>query len=266
MDAIVPGWRAPFAELHRTFVQPLVLRKAKRVLVSSADYARRSSLAGFFANHPQRVVEAPFGVDTDVFCPGPAVRGRFSLPDGVPVLAFVGGLDRAHAFKGLPDLLQAMTSLPEDVQLLIVGDGDLRSSYEEQAEALGLRRRTHFVGRVDVETLRDAYRSADLFVFPSTSRAEAFGLAALEAEACGLPVVASDLPGVRTVVLHGETGLLVPPSQPTALAEAIKRLLDDEMLRQTFSSRASAHARGLSWDAHTDILLKTYRDVCALPS
>ena len=266
MDAIVGGWRLPIAVLHRVLIQPILLRRAARIFVSSFDYARRSSLAGFFSTHMQRIVEAPFGVDGDTFSPGPSVRGRFSLPEGAPVLAFVGGLDRAHAFKGLPDLLHALKSLPAQVQLLIVGDGNLRQTYEELADMLDVRRQTHFLGRVDVDTLRDVYRSADLFVFPSTSRAEAFGLAALEAEACGVPVIASDWPGVRTVVLHGETGLLVPPSHPQALSQAIRQLLDDEPLRRRFSVNAATHAKGLSWEAHTDRLLATYRDVCALPS
>lgn len=266
MDAIVSGWRAPIVAAHRVVIQPFLLRKAKRIFVSSLDYAQRSSLARFFGTHPRHVVEAPFGVDTDHFCPGPSVRSRFSLPESVPVLAFVGGLDRAHAFKGLPDILRTLKRLPGDLHLVVVGDGDLRRTYEDLAETLDLHRRTHFLGRVDAETLRDVYRSADLFVFPSTSRAEAFGLAALEAEACGLPVIASDLPGVRTVVLHGQTGLLFPPGHEPALADAIKRLLDDPALRKSFGANASAHARGLSWDAHTDRLLATYRDVCALPS
>lgn len=149
MDAIVSGWRAPIVAAHRVVIQPFLLRKAKRIFVSSLDYAQRSSLARFFGTHPRHVVEAPFGVDTDHFCPGPSVRSRFSLPESVPVLAFVGGLDRAHAFKGLPDILRTLKRLPGDLHLVVVGDGDLRRTYEDLAETLDLHRRTHFLGRVD---------------------------------------------------------------------------------------------------------------------
>jgi glycosyltransferase involved in cell wall biosynthesis len=187
MDALPVDWKGWLLSLHRLFIQPLLVRKMERVFVSSLDYARQSSLRSWFASHPERVLELPFGVDTDFFSPGPKTRERFSLPESCPVMTFVGGMDTAHAFKGVEELLSAFALLHGDAHLLLVGDGDRRTAHEERARALGVASRTHFLGRVDRETLRDAYRTADLFAFPSTSGAEAFGLVALEAQACGVP-------------------------------------------------------------------------------
>lgn len=261
MDASTPGIVGLGIAAHRLLVQPWMLNRAKRVLVSSFDYARASSMAPFLAKHPERVVELPFGVDTDFFQPGASSRERFSVPSDADIILFVGGLDRPHAFKGVPELLRAMAAMKPSTHALIVGDGELRPAYEALAAELGLRARTHFLGKVDQTALRDAYRSADVFAFPSVNAAEAFGLAALEAEACGVPVVASDLPGVRTVVRQGETGLLVPPGDVAALASALSTVLSDRLMREKMRNAARTHAESYAWDKHLDGLLEIYRAV-----
>lgn len=255
MDATAPSWKGVLFALHRFFIQPLLLRGAKAILVSSYDYFSSSGL--------QNAIELPFGVDLDKYSRGPSVKARFAVPDDAPTILFVGGLDKAHAFKGIDVLLQAVAQLDAKTHLLIVGDGDLRSSYEEEAKRLGIDRRTHFLGRVDDATVIDAYRSADVFAFPSTNRAEAFGLVALEAQACGTPVVASDLPGLRMVVKQNETGLLVKPGSVEELTSALYRVLSDPMFRARLAEKTVAHARGFSWDKHLDGLQKVYNDVCA---
>lgn len=259
MDAQPRGWLGTIAEIHRQWMQPWLMQRASRVIVSSFDYAQRSSLAAWYADHASQVIELPFGVDTERFSPGPSQRQRFFLPDGVPVFLFVGGMDQAHAFKGIPELLEAFAHGPVDAHLMLVGEGDLRPEYEEMAKGLGIAPRTHFYGRLDPISLVDAYRSADLFVFPSTSSAEAFGLAALEAEACGLPVIASDLPGVRTVVRHGETGLLVLSRDREALANAINLLAVDRARCLLMGQQARKLAESeFSWETHIDRLMHVY--------
>jgi glycosyltransferase involved in cell wall biosynthesis len=263
MDATAPGWKGWLFQLHRWLVQPWMMPAARRILVSSFDYAKNSSLRGLFRVHPERVEELPFGVDTDVFSPGPNRRERFLIPEGSRVVLFVGGLDRAHAFKGIDGLLEAFSKLDAKDHLLVVGEGDLRSSYEERARSLGVANRVHFLGKVDQESLVDAYRTADVFALPSTSAAEAFGLVALEAQACGVPVVASDLPGVRTVVKRDETGRLVPPGDVNLLMTALRDLLDDSQERERMSKAARKHAEEYSWERHVERLREIYRSVCA---
>lgn len=266
MDALSSGMEAAPIMLERWFVQPFLINKAEKILVSSFDYAASSSVRGFLRREPSRFVELPFGVDTDRFSPGPAAKTRFAVPNDAPTILFVGGLDRAHAFKGIRELLEAFAQLDGKTHLLISGDGDLRQEYEEKAKTLGVERRTHFLGRLDDDTLVDAFRSADVFAFPSTNAAEAFGLVALEAQACGKPVIASDLPGLRTVVLQNETGILVKAGSVEDLAQGLYRVLSDNAFRARLSENAIAHARKFSWDAHIDGLQKVYQDVCASPS
>jgi len=260
MDAIAPGLKGAVFALHRKLIQPMLLKSAKTVIVSSYDYAKRSGIKSFFKKYPARVKEIPFGVETDLFAPADADRSRFMIPDEATAFLFVGGHDRAHAFKGIAELLEAFQELPDSTHVLIVGDGDLKETYESDSEARGLRNRVHFLGRLDQKTLIQAYQASDVFVFPSTSRAEAFGLAALEAESCGKPVIASDLPGVRTVVLHGETGLLIRPGDPIDLRRAMMKLHDDATLRRELGARARTHAETFSWDRHIDALIDVYEN------
>lgn len=227
MDVVGRGLYQPLFALHRRLLLPLIIFAARRVLVSSLDYARTSFIAG------HEVREVPLGVDTSRFSPG-TVR-----PDGRTVL-FVGGLDRAHYFKGLDVLMRAMQNV-SDAKLVVVGDGPLRAEYERRAV------RTTFPGRVSDEQLPDVYRQADVLVLPSVDRSEAFGFVLLEAQACGVPVIASDLPGVRTALEEGKTGLLVPPGDAAALAGAIRTLLGDASRRRAMGHAARAFAEKFDW-------------------
>ncbi len=258
---------------YRLAVQPAVLRAAKKIFVSSFDYADHSSLKGFRKAHPEQVIELPFGVDHAHFLLASResrVASRRTLfgddsrlaTHDARIIGFVGGMDAAHAFKGLPVLLKAMTQLPENVHALLVGDGPQRASFEKMATELGIAARCHFVGRVPSEKLADAYRAMDVFAFPSTNQAEAFGLVAVEAMSCGIPVVASNLPGVRSVVADGTTGLLVPPSDPTVLADALRRLLENDSLREGMGRAARERVVSrYDWGRHVETLMQIYRDV-----
>ncbi len=267
MDAVADGWKGRVFALSQHLTQPLILRRMAAVVVSSFDYARHSSLQSFFIHHPERVHEIPFGLDTDFFSPGVGARARFSIPTDGRMILFVGGLDQAHRFKGLSLLLRAMRSLDPMVHLVVASDGPLRAEYEREVHERRLSSRVHFMGRVDPVTLRDAYRIADLLACPSINQAEAFGLVALEASACGTPVVASALPGVRTVVRHGETGLLVTPAHEESLVAGLEMMLKDEGLRARCAVAARAWAlERFSWDRHLDALQAVYSQVCASPS
>lgn len=266
MDATARGWKGLIFNLHRWLFQPFILMAADELTVSSKDYALSSSYKSLVS----RVKELPFGVDAQRFSPKEPGVPRVLLVD-VPatsrVVLFVGGMDTAHAFKGVPVLIKALAELPSDVVGVFVGDGDLRASFEELARSKGLASRVRFVGRASEEDLPKYYREADIFAFPSTSAAEAFGLVALEAQASGVPVVASDLPGVRTVVSAPETGLLVPPGNAQSLARALGLLLDDPARRARMGELA--HGRVLAkytWERHVEDLIELYKKVCASPS
>lgn len=210
MDAIGRGPMRPLFAVHRRLVQPFILRRAQRIVVSSLDYALPCYVAW-----KQKFFELPLGVNTQKFT-------QKIFPEKLlKRILFVGSLDRAHYFKGLDVLMDAVHNL--DVHLTVVGDGDRRAYYESIAPA----GKVTFLGNVSDDKLPEVYQSADLLVLPSIDRSEAFGLVILEAMASGLPVVASDLPGVRTVVRRGETGWLVRSNDARALASTISGALSD---------------------------------------
>lgn len=239
MVAKAPDYRQYIFSLHRRLCEPVILQIARRVLISSFDYAQAIGV-----RHRQ-LIERPLGVDTQRFAPGhrQAARQQWQLTEQDKVIVFVGGLDRAHFFKGVPALLASLVHLSDiSWQLFVVGEGDLKAEYQALAEKLGLADRIRFLGNVTAQDLPSVYAAADVHVLPSTGMNEAFGLVTLEAAASGIPSVVSDLPGVRSVVVAHATGLLVPPGDSDALAAALERLLTDDDMRQRLGRAARARA------------------------
>ncbi|TEU13611.1 MAG: glycosyltransferase [Anaerolineales bacterium] len=197
-----------------------VLRAADRIIATSPRYIESSP---WLQPVRERCTVIPNGVDVTRFVPSSRHR------TGPPTLVFVG---RLRYYKGLDTLLRAMPHVPE-ASLTIVGEGPMREEWQALSQELGLAGRVTFVGEVDDADLPDYYQQADLFVFPSNARSEAFGIALIEAMACGLPCIATELgTGTSWVVQDGITGLVVPPADPLALAEAITTLLQDPTRRQ----------------------------------
>ncbi|GAB6048156.1 hypothetical protein JCM19379_19840 [Methyloparacoccus murrellii] len=171
-------------------------------------------------------------------------RRELDLPPTARLVGFVGRL--AHV-KGVDVLLRAAASLTADrpdVHWVVVGDGSERAELESLAEALGLSAAVHFVGAVAREDIYSAIKGFDIGVMPSRPGLEGFGLSALEAMACGVPLVASAVDALPEVVLDGETGILAPPGEPVALAAALRKLLDDPALADRLRDRALRHVAG----------------------
>lgn len=264
MDATAPGVRGVVFEAHRRVLFPWIVGRCDRILVSSRGYAEACALSRVPGAMENMEIH-PFGVDLQRFHPGtePELRARLSLSDRTPLMIFVGGLDRAHHFKGLPVLLAALETLTSHSwHLAVIGSGDMQAEYEAVVTHGPLASRVSFLGSVSDEELPRWYRASQFHVFPSTERAEAYGLVALEAAASGIPTVASALAGVSSVVLDGETGLLVPPSDPAALAQAIESFLVhvDQRERLGVAARKRAEAE-FAWDPLISRLEQTYREV-----
>lgn len=153
-----------------------------------------------------------------------------------PVILFVGFL---RHYKGLDDMLHAMREIP--AKLVIVGEGPERARLESLHARLGLGDRVTFAGHVPDADLPAWMAAADIGVLPSNSAAEAWGLAMVEMMASGLPVVCTELgTGTSVVNQHGESGFVVPPRDPRALAAALNRLVQDPALRERMG-RAARH-------------------------
>ncbi len=144
-------------------------------------------------------------------------------------------------YKGVEVLLDAASNM--DGHVTIIGDGPWRAKLQAQARRAQLGERVCFRGAVSEQTLIAQMQSSQVFVFPSTERSEAFGIAQLKAMACGLPVVSSDLPGVSWLNRHHQTGLNVPVRDAKALACAVNRLLSDNALRMRLAEGAREWAQ-----------------------
>lgn len=203
------------------------LRRVDRIIVTSLAYARTSP---WLAPHADKWRAVPLGVDTAHFTPeGPRA-------DPAAALLFVG---RLRYYKGLDTLLHAMRQLGEEVRLDVVGEGRMAAAWRALAQELGLAVRVRFLGDLDEAELPARYRGAQLFVLPANCRAEAFGTVLLEALACGLPCVTTEVgSGTSWVVQDGLCGRVVPPGDPTALADALRTLLADAATRRRYAGAA----------------------------
>jgi len=209
-------------------------------VIAVCELARQAEINNAGAA-PEKVITIYNGVDPAEFdCDGEATRNRgrrqWNIPDEALLIGTVG---RLHPQKGFADLLTALPDLCNtfpQVKLLLIGDGELRAALEAQATTLGIGERVIFAGlRTDVPALLCAL---DLFVLPSLW--EGLPNVILEAMASGLPVIATAVGGTPEVVIQEETGILTPPGDTTALADAIARLLSDPALRSRMGKQGRA--------------------------
>ncbi len=219
----------PYERLTRRF-----LESVDGVIAGSPGMATGSP---FLAGLGDTVRVIPYGIDPAPWRSSPeVVRAAAALRTryGTPLTLFVG---RLVPYKGADVLLEAFRHVPGS--LVLVGDGPLRTLLEDTAVSLGLAHRVHFAGSVGSSQLVDHFHAADVFALPSVTPNEAFGLVQLEAHACGVPVVSTDLPtGVPFANKHGVSGIVVPRGDPVELAAALRLLLGDEALRRRLGSQA----------------------------
>jgi len=256
--------------LARAIGESQVVAAADRLVANTDEEA--GQLVELYDADPVRVVTVPPGVDLDLFTPGsrPAARRAVGLPDDSFVLLFVG---RIQPLKAPDVLLRAAARLvehrPDLRDRLVVavvggpsGSGLARPEALETLSArLGLRESTRFVDPLAQAGLPDWYRAADVTVVPSYS--ESFGLVAIEAQACGTPVVAASVGGLRTAVADGRSGVLVAGHDPADYADVLGRLAADDAERLRLGRGAVAHATGFGWGTTAAAMLEVYSDALA---
>jgi D-inositol-3-phosphate glycosyltransferase len=237
-------------------------------LVANTRFEAQDLVHHYDADPARTVVVQP-GVDLDRFKPGsagpgggrPADRARLGLPVGGPIIAFVGRIQPLKAPDVLISALAAMKSA--DATLVICGGPsgsglDRPTALIELANSLGVAESVVFLPPQGGDDLAALYRCADLVAVPSYN--ESFGLVALEAQACGTPVVAASVGGLVTAVRDGVSGVLIDGHDPDDWARVFARLLAAPGLRRQFSAAAVAHAAEFSWDRTAEGLLRVYRE------
>jgi D-inositol-3-phosphate glycosyltransferase len=249
-----------------------IMHFADRII--AATELDQEQMVSLYGADPIKMRIIPGGVDLAKFHPHDKFRARMEIgldPD-IKTVLFVG---RMEPLKGIDDLLQAIAHIIHDhdmpcnrLSLILIG-GSAEDSPEavssemaklmRMRDALGLQEMATFVGAQGQDVLPFYYSAADVVVMPS--HYESFGLVALEAMACGTPVVASDVGGLSYTVEDGVTGFLVPQRNPTALADRICDILNDEPFRDQLGRQALAVAKRYSWQHVADQVVAVYREV-----
>jgi D-inositol-3-phosphate glycosyltransferase len=247
----------------RVIGEEQVVENASRLIANTGDEARQ--LIDLYSASPQAIDVVHPGVDLDVFSPGDRASARATLglrPDA-QVLLFVG---RIQPLKAPDVLLRAVARMVEsdparrrDLVVAVCGGPsgsglDHPSALADLATSLGIADIVRFEPPNDRARLAQWYRAADATVVPSYS--ESFGLVAIESQACGTPVVAASVGGLRTAVADGRSGLLVPGHDPDEWARALERMTTRE--RDHLAAGARSHAEGFSWDATAQALIDSY--------
>ena len=238
-----------------------VLEYADTIVTPSRYYINESL---FLEDYKYKIVEIPNGInlrDFEVPYSKEECRRKLGLSVDKRIILFLGVL---HPKKGPDILLKAMPSVISEIpdsELVIVGDGVMRRELEELSRKYEVKGHVKFVGFVDENLKPLYYKAADVFCLPSIITSESFGIVNLEAMACGVPVVASKIGGIPDVVKNGKTGLLVPPRDPKALAEAIICLLQDENVRRKMGRNARKKAENYSWKRIAEKYERVYEEL-----
>lgn len=269
-NAVLAAGDTPEPDSRRIGEQQII-DAADRLVVNTTG--ERDELVRYYDADPGDIDVVPPGADLEQYSPGTQrgteqARRALGLAQRSEVIAFIG---RIQPLKAPDVLVRALAEIVRtqphrDVRLVVVG-GPSGSGLErprslmDLADELGVADRVSFLAPRPPSELVDVYRAADIVAVPSYS--ESFGLVALEAQACGTPVVAAEVGGLPTAVDHGRTGLTVTGHDPAEWAVRLSGLLDDDERRLAMSRAAPGHAAEFSWDTTADGLIAAYAGTMA---
>ncbi|MBG02326.1 MAG: D-inositol-3-phosphate glycosyltransferase, partial [Acidimicrobiaceae bacterium] len=233
------------------------------VVVANSS-AEAGQLQDLYGASPERISIVPLGVQHAFFAPGnkDAARSALGLVNG-PIITYVG---RLQPLKGVELAIEMFSTLEiENATLLIVGGASGASGNKEiamlkqQVKKLGIESQVHLIEPQPHHILGTFYRASDVVIVPS--RSESFGLVALEAAACGTPVVTAAVGGLRDLVIHGETGFLVEQRDPKLYAYYVNKILQNPLLSAEIAMSATENAQQYSWSKTSDQILNIYNSV-----
>jgi len=260
-DAVADKLLQKPGEIFHNIIIKKVLNFSNVIVSPSKHIINQSPLLHLYKH---KIVVIPNGInlkDFKIAYPKEECKRKLRIPESDKVILFVGVL---RPFKGVDVLIKAMqfvTEIFQNVQLIIIGEGEMRLKLERLTKELKLERNIKFTGFVGEDLKPMYYKSADIFCLPSITTQEIFGIVNLEAMACGVPIVASKVGGVPDVVKHGENGLLVPPRDPNALADAIIYLLENEDIRKKMGTKGKEIVENYAWEKIAEKYEKVYQSV-----
>jgi D-inositol-3-phosphate glycosyltransferase len=253
------------AEPERRIKSETDVIRCSDVILANA-VAEADQLISLYGADPRRVEVVPPGVDHAFFSPGDKSGARNAIGIGdEPMLLFVG---RIQPLKGVTVAIATLFEISDtypDAVLVVVGGASGREGEEEMAKAvelvhnLGLQDRVRFVPPQPHHLLSTYFRAADVCIVPS--RSESFGLVALEAGACGTPVVGAAVGGLLTLIDHGVTGFLLEDRDPVQYADAVRKVLRQPRIAKSMSEAAATRARNYTWSTTAARLRRLYADL-----
>ncbi len=234
-------WTDVIIYFYEEYFLRALFKKTNKVVTVHQEFMKK--------NYPEvgyKTFFIPTGVDLKRFTPT-------ALPEN-DMVTFVGRIEHSSSWKGIEQLLQAMVLVLKErpeVKLTLVGGGDALAHYTERTKSLGISDSVFINGPKFGLDLVKAYAETTLIALPSTSDSEAFSVTLVEAQASGRPIIGTTTGGTPQVIQDGENGLLVPPKDPQALADAILRILGDRKLAEQMSEAGSKKSKEFSWEIQT---------------
>lgn len=227
-NVIVSPWGNDI--IHDTGKEPIMVIIYKRLLLRIAK--KITATTHFLARYVKKYTKAEpiviaFGVESNRF-----MRKKEKVDKNLITISFIKHLKIKYGPQYLIEAVPHILKKYNDIEVLMIGEGPEEDKLKNLVDKLGLSKYLKFLGRIDHEKVIEILNATDIFVMPSIYESEVFGVAAIEASAMEVPVVASDLGGIREAVVDGETGILVRPGDPAAIAEACLRLIREPDLRK----------------------------------
>lgn len=223
---------------YEKFVLPHIFSKAHKIVYYSKEFYEK-----FLTKHSHKTIEISPGVNTEQFQPPERFTPNLSV-------AYAGKLDSRYDWKGVIHLLKAMQDVLKvfpDAKLNLIGGGNAIEDYKKKAKELGIAKSVSFSGELSGKALANEYKKNTILVLPSVSNAESFGMVLIEAMACGVAVIGSNIGGIPGVVDHKVNGFLTPPADSKKLAKAIVNLLSHPETAKQMGEQGRKKALGFDW-------------------
>lgn len=269
--ALLPQWLLGVKVVSMCHGAELSLARNSKVIKALLTFfLKQSNEVRANSSHTVAEIERLCGVTAKIIPYGATiseatVAAEPKAAEEIPTLLFCGRLIQR---KGIDVLLKAMPLIlaKREVKLVITGEGDRKAEWQQLASDLALDQSVEFAGFVSNERLSELYRNCTAYVHPAIfddkGDTEGLGVVLIEALASNKPVIASAVGGIVDVILHEETGLLVPEKKPEALADAVLRILNDPELASRLGSQGYAHARQFfDWDRCADLTTSLYKSL-----
>ena len=233
----------------------LLLSRAAKITATSQFLASRT--AGL-TNESNPIHVIPFGVDCQMFKP---VSKDVSRQHNNIRISFIKHLNPKYGPDYLVKSMALILAKHKNAELIMAGAGEMRNGLIQLAKSLSIADQINFIGPIPHQHVPLLLRQTDIFAMPSNS--ESFGVAAVEAQAMGIPVVATNVGGIPEVVIHGVTGILVDPKNEQQLADAIMTLIENPELRMKIGKAGRQHVLDkYDWNANVTAMEKLYMDIC----